>query len=108
MLELFSYNKVTDLFIKCLFTEVNKFYLFSKSYQNTKKKTVSFKSSCITELAYVYQATTSLARSGIFLQNKLQVSKLLIIVSLVCLICNIKNVRFFVGVTLFHCSVNTH
>ena len=77
MFELFSFKKCIDLFIKFLFIEVNQFYFFSKR----KKKTVPFNYSFIIEFAYVYQVTTSLARTGIFLQNKLHISKLLIIMS---------------------------
>ena len=76
--ELFSYEKVVNLFIKCLVTEVHQLYLSTKKlpkYQNT----VLFKYYCFPEFADVYQANTSLGRPGIFFHNKLHISKLLIV-----------------------------
>ena len=64
-----QWKKSENLFMKCLFTRVHHFL-----------NTVVFIYFCITEFELVYQPTTSLARAGIFFQNKLHISKLLIII----------------------------
>ena len=50
IVELFSYRKGADFFMKCLFAEVHQFYLSTK---RLTKITVAFKYYCIIEFVYL-------------------------------------------------------
>ena len=67
MIEFFSFKKGANIFMKCLFTEEDQFY---NTITLTKYNSVQILLIYYYWFVYVYQATTSSARTGIFFSKQ--------------------------------------